>query len=168
MYHDPIQRIVVFDYRKSRSNDGPSEFLKNFRGTLQIDGYEGYSEIIARNDITRAGCMDHVRRRFEKAQEYDRERAAFALDTLQGWYAVEREARENGLSQEERFALRIERTVPSMKSFKDWMLKQIADVLPKSPIGTALTYAVNQWSFFDPFMTDPRIELSNILTTVRL
>jgi transposase len=91
------------------------------------------------------------------------DRAAYAIDLMREWYAVEREAREKGLSMEERFALRTEHTVPSMKSFKAWMLKQVAEVLPKSPIGTALSYALNQWSFLDPFMTDQRIELSNIL-----
>lgn len=37
VYHDPLQKIVLFDYRKSRASTGPSEFLKDFEGTLQID-----------------------------------------------------------------------------------------------------------------------------------
>lgn len=163
VYYDPLKRIVVFDYRKNRSMEGPSEFLKDFKGTLQIDGYEGYSSVISKNGIRHAACMDHVRRRFEKALNYDKDRAGYALDSMREWYAVEREAREKGQSMEERFALRIEHTVPSMRLFKDWMIKQVSEVLPKSPIGTALSYALNQWSFFDPFMTDQRIELSNIL-----
>ena len=36
-------------------------------------------------------------------------------------------------------------------------------VLPKSPLGAAITYALNQWPHFEPFMTDQRVELSNIL-----
>jgi transposase len=163
VYHDPIQKIVVFDYRKSRSKDGPSEFLKNFKGTLQVDGYEGYGEIITRNNLTHAACMDHVRRRFEKSLDYDNKRAAYAIDTMRAWYNVEREAKENGLSQADRFAMRVEKTVPSMEAFKEWMLAQVQLVLPKSLIGNALSYALNQWPFFTPFMTDPRIELSNIL-----
>jgi transposase len=163
VYHDPLQRIVLFDYRKSRARFGPSEFLEDFKGTLQIDGYEGYNEIITRNGLIHAGCMDHARRRFEKALDSDRERAGHALDTMRSWYEVEREAREKGLSQTERFTMRVEKTVPSMEAFHVWMLKQVPLVLPKSLIGNALSYALNQWSFFKPFMTDPRIELSNIL-----
>jgi hypothetical protein len=30
---------------------GPSEFLEDFKGTLQINGYEGYNEIITRKDL---------------------------------------------------------------------------------------------------------------------
>jgi transposase len=163
VYHDPIRRIVIFDYRENRTKDGPTDFLKDFRGTLQVDGYEGYSEIIARNALVHAGCMDHVRRRFEKAIEYDKVRATHALDTMREWYAVEREARENGLSPDERLALRKEKVAASMNAFKIWMQKQLTEVLPKSPIGVALQYALNQWEYFTPYLTNGRIELSNIL-----
>jgi transposase len=163
VYRDPVNKIVIFDYRKSRSRAGPSDFLKDFKGTLQIDGYDGYNEIITINDLIRAACMDHVRRRFEKALAYDRERANYALDTMRVWYALEREARENGVSPEDKLAMRKEEIAPSMEAFKTWMLEQVSQVLPKSPIGVALSYALNQWSFFDPFLNDPRVELSNIL-----
>jgi transposase len=163
VYYDPINKIILFDYRKSRSREGPSEFLKEFKGTLQIDGYEGYHEIIVRNDLIRAACMDHVRRRFEKALEYDSERATHALDIMREWYTLEREARETEMSLEEKLVMRKEKIALSMEAFKIWMLEQVALVLPKSAIGIALSYALNQWSFFTPFLNDPRIELSNIL-----
>jgi len=163
VYHDPVQRLVLFDYRESRSHKGPSEFLKDFRGTLQIDGYEGYADIIAKNGLLRAACMDHVRRRFEKCLSFDKKRAAYALDTMKTWYMVEREAKERGCSFDERLALRQEKVAPSMAAFKLWMQQQLAEVLPKSPIGIAIQYALNQWEFFNPYLTDGRIELSNIL-----
>lgn len=163
VYHDPIQHIVLFDYRESRSHKGPSEFLKNFHGTLQIDGYEGYADIIAKNGLVHAGCMDHVRRRFDKALPFDKTRAAYAIETMKEWYMVEREVKERNLSFDERLALRKEKVAGSMAAFKTWMQQQLAEVLPKSPIGVALQYALNQWEFFNPYLTDGRIELSNIL-----
>lgn len=163
VYHDPIRKIVIFDYRQNRSREGPNDFLKYFRGTLQVDGYEGYAEIIARNSLVHAGCMDHVRRRFEKAVGYDKERATCALETLGQWYMVEREAKENGLTFDQRLALRKEKVAPSMATFKRWMQTQLTQVLPKSPIGVALQYALNQWEYFTPYLADGRIEISNIL-----
>ncbi|HEX2959073.1 MAG TPA: transposase [Chitinispirillaceae bacterium] len=41
VYRDPINKIVIFDYRPNRSRAGPSDFLKDFKGTLQIGGYCG-------------------------------------------------------------------------------------------------------------------------------
>jgi len=165
VYYDPIQKITLFDYQDNRSSNGPSKFLKDFKGTLQIDGYEGYSEIIRQNNIIRAGCMDHVRRRFEKALKYDVKRARHVLDTMRVWYEVEQYARDNNLTPEARLALRIEKVVPSMIVLKKWMDEELtkSDVVPKSPIGIALSYAINQWEYFNAYMTDGRIELSNIL-----
>ena len=163
VYRDPIKRLVIFDYRQSRSREGPSDFLKNFKGILQIDGYDGYNEIITRNNLIRAGCMDHVRRRFEKALGYDAARATYSLDTMREWYVLERDAREKDLSAEDKLAMRREKIKPSMEQFKAWMQEQLKQVLPKSPIGVAITYALNQWSYFDPFINDPRVDLSNIL-----
>lgn len=163
VYHDPIQKIVIFDYRKSRSREGPNSFLKEYKGTLQVDGYEGYAEIIRQNELTYAACMDHVRRRFDKALAYDAVRAKHALDTMQVWYAYEQDARQQGVSFDTRYAMRQKNVAPSMVTFKAWMLQEIANVLPKSPIGIALSYAVNQWPFFNAYLTDGRVELSNIL-----
>lgn len=163
VYYDPLSKITVFDYRDSRARGGPSEFLRDFKGILQVDGYEGYNEVIARNGIRRAACMDHVRRRFEKALAYDCERARYALDIMQNWYAVEDKARGEGLTLQQRFELRQAETVPSMSAFKQWLTEQMGQVMPKSAIGAAISYALNQWPFFEPFMTDERVELSNIL-----
>jgi transposase len=163
VYRNPVDKIIIFDYRKSRSREGPSDFLKNFKGTLQIDGYEGYNEIITRNNLKRAACMDHIRRRFEKALEYDKERANHSLDMMRQWYKLESNARENQLSPEDKLAMRRENIAPSMEAFKEWMLEQAIQVLPKSPIGVAISYALNQWPFFEPFLNDPRVDLSNIL-----
>jgi transposase len=163
VYHDPLERLVVFDYRESRSSKGPADFLKDFKGVLQVDGYDGYNPIASRPDIQRAGCMDHVRRRFEQAQDYDREKAVYALEQMKKWYDSEKTAREEKLTLDQRFSLRMEKTVSSMKAFRVWLSEQLPGILPKSPLGAAVTYALNQWPFFEPFMTDPRIELSNIL-----
>ena len=50
-----------------------------------------------------------------------------------------------------------------MKTFHKWLKKESFKVLPKSPIGKAISYALKQWPGFTPFMTDGRVELSNNL-----
>lgn len=162
VYYDPVNKIVVFDYSTSRSSAAPTEFLKKFRGILQVDGYGGYNEIIAANKLRRAACMDHVRRKFEQALGNDDTRARHAIDTMRNWYQVEAGAKENNLSVDERFALRVNKTVPSMKAFGNWLKEQLPNILPKSGIGQAVTYALDQWPFFEPFMTEPAVEISNI------
>src|SRR5450755_4403739 len=53
---------VLFEWRVSRSREGPEEFLKTFRGKLQTDGYAAYESLAkCRDDLTLIGCWAHVR-----------------------------------------------------------------------------------------------------------
>ena len=161
VYHAPLENITAFVYSKSRARAGPNKFLKAFKGTLQVDGYTGYDEVLRRSDVTWAACMAHVRRKFEEALDSDRERAGHALGHIKQWFAVEAQATEAELNHEQRLALRKAKTAQSMGQFYRWLKEQRHSVLPKSPLGKAVTYALNQWKGFEPFLEDGRIELSN-------
>ena len=163
VYYAPVERIVVFDYRASRSARGPCEFLSTYAGVLQTDGYAGYDEVALREDVIRAACMAHVRRKFEEALDSDRDRATHAIDVIRPWFTRETFAKETGASLDERFKTRLEKTVPEMIAFEQWLKDQVATLLPKSPLGTAVGYALNMWPRFNAFMTDARVELSNNL-----
>jgi len=54
---------VLFEWRTSRSREGPEEFLKAFRGKLQTDGYAAYESLARkRDDLILVGCWAHTRR----------------------------------------------------------------------------------------------------------
>jgi transposase len=163
VYYAPLERIVTFDYRKSRSALGPCEFLKPFTGILQTDGYAGYNEVVSRPGMIHAACMAHVRRKFEEAFDTDRERARHALDVIRPWFVRETEAKNQGRSLEERFSGRLESTVAEMVAFEGWLKTTVTAVLPQSPLGKAVAYALNMWPRFNAFMTDPRVEISSNL-----
>jgi transposase len=55
--------IILYDYRSSRNDDNPVEYLKGFTGYLHTDGYSGYNKLNA----TRCGCLAHLRRKFIEA-----------------------------------------------------------------------------------------------------
>jgi len=44
------------------------------------------------------------------------------------------------------------------------LLQARADVLPKSPMGEAVTYAVNQWEALKRYLEDGRLEIDNNAT----
>jgi transposase len=163
VYHDPVGKLVVFEYRSGRGREGPNTFLRDFAGVLQVDAYTGYDELAARPDVTRAGCMAHVRRKFEEALESDSVNATYALETIRPWFLAERAASERGLSTAERLTMRQGTIAPSMDAFRGWLLAQCQDQLPKAPLRKAAEYALGQWSAFTSYLTDGRIELSNNL-----
>jgi hypothetical protein len=163
VYYDPLRRMVLFDYRKSRSREGPNEILKDFKGKLQTDGYEAYTIFEKQNGITLLACMAHARRKFKEASDNDKIRAEHMLGLMQDLYAIERKAREEDMSYEERYALRQEESLTILKEMENWMKENIIQVLPKSAIGKAIAYTLKLWHRLIRYAEDGKCEIDNNL-----
>jgi transposase len=59
---------VVFDFRLGRGRDGPKQFLGQFEGLLQTDGYAAYDQI-GGPKMVHAGCWSHAERYFPEAAQ---------------------------------------------------------------------------------------------------
>src|SRR5690606_34100216 len=162
VYHAPLRRMVLFDYREGRGREGPEECLDGFTGWVQSDGYAVYDQL-NRKEITLLNCMAHGRRRFDEAKDNDFARASYVLTEMQKVYVIEREAREKGLSHEERFTLRQEKSVPILVALKNWMIENYKAVVPKSPIGQALHYCLERWDKLMLYTTNGILEIDNNL-----
>jgi len=145
VYQAPGHKMVLFDYRRGRSREGPKELLQDFEGYLQADGYQVYDYFGTKENITLLGCMAHSRRKFNDALVNDKQRATYAMELIQGLYAIERKVREEGLSHEEIHKLRQEEAKPLMDQFHVWLKQNLPEVLPKSAIGKAIAYTLGQW-----------------------
>jgi transposase len=163
IYSSPLEKTVLFDYQHGRSREGPSKLLKNFKGYLQTDGYTVYDFIAKRKNITHLNCMAHARRGFEKALPYDEEKAGYAMDMFQKLYAVEQEAREKSLSPEERYKLRLEKSLPLLNELSKWMVETWKTSLPKSPVGKAVAYCLPRWDNLMNYLHDGSLEIDNNL-----
>jgi hypothetical protein len=86
-------------------------------------------------------------------------RAAIAVKWIQDLFMVEREAADK--PPEDRLALRVEKSQPILKDLQAWIADTWPTTLPKSPLGKALTYAVNQWTPLNRFLEDGRLPIHN-------
>jgi len=163
VYFDPVFKNALFEYKSGRGREGPNVFLKDFKGILQVDGYGGYNELAALPHISRAGCMAHVRRKFEAALDSNRAPSEYALSVINRWFDIEREAQKHNLTHEHRCIMRNDIMKKEFDSFKEWMIKEASNHLPKSPTRKAIEYALGQWNGFDVLFEDGRVELSNNL-----
>jgi transposase len=163
VYYSPVERLVLFDYRKGRGREGPEELLKDYRGTLQADGYSAYESFEKKPGITLLACMAHARRKFDEALKNDKARAEHALTLIQQLYAIERQAREQQMSADERKAFRQEKASPIMAAFHNWLKENITQTLPKSAIGIAIAYTLHLWPRLLRYLDDGRYEIDNNL-----
>lgn len=117
VYHNSIERLVLFDYRPGRGREGPQEILKEFKGHLQADGYNVYDLFKQEEGITLLHCMAHARRYFYDALQNDKARAEYALQQFGLLYAIERKAKEQSLPPAEVLQLRITQAIPVLEAF---------------------------------------------------
>lgn len=165
VYHDPIDKTVLFDYQPGRSIRAANRILKNFKGYLQTDGYSAYENFGRKKEITHLFCWAHARREFEKALDNDRKRAGEALLYIQQLYKVEAEAREQGMTAEQRKKLRLDRSLPVLKDFGKWMEQELLSggSLPQSPIVKAMNYSLKRWRGLNAYLYDGVLEIDNNL-----
>jgi transposase len=180
----------TFTYTANRSRDGPMAFLKgwgkNARRYLQADAFGGYDGIYAGQaggQVTEVACWSHARRKFYEARTSDSETATQALAYIRLLYDVEDEAKEQFRRQGEgdgarppaaiRLELRQAKVVPLLAQFRAWLesrlpgsparegVAQRSPVLPKSPMGQAITYVLNQWEALNVYVTDGDLDIDN-------
>lgn len=156
---DSQHPYVVYDFTESRKRDGPQTFLANFEGYLKADAYGGYDGIYAGGQVVEVACWAHARRKWNEARTTDPARAHHALALIQKLYRLERDCRR--ASDEERLKVRQERSLPILAEFKTWLDEQHEKVLPKSPIGQAATYTVNQWTAFQRYCESGESKIDN-------
>lgn len=132
----------VYRYTPGRSRAGPLEFLAGFKGILQTDAYIVYEKISGILKLTWAACWAHVRRKFVDAFKLcANQDAKHAVDSIRQLYAVERDAKL--LGDDERRAMRREKAAPLIETLFAWLEEQQFKVLPQSPMGKAVSYALN-------------------------
>ncbi|MFC3199488.1 IS66 family transposase, partial [Parapedobacter deserti] len=163
VYHSPLDKTVLFDYNPSRGGHVPRSMLDNFRGYLQTDGYAAYEKYGKKKGITHLACWAHARREFERALDNDKARAAKALLMIQQLYAVERKAREEGLTAEQTKGLRLKESLPVINELGKWIFEEIKSTLPKSQIGKAMAYAYARWDGLSAYLNDGNLQIDNNL-----
>ena len=162
-YNDPISKIVIFDYQKTRGRQGSDKFLENFTGNLQTDGYVGYEHFKDVPQIILMACMAHARRYFEKSHDSYKELSEFAMLKFQDLYHIEQHARDNNLSYEQIKELRQTKAVPVLNSLETWLVEKKEVVLPKSSIGTAINYTLNLWPRLKEYLNNGKYKIDNNL-----
>ena len=150
--------IVLYKYEQTRSGTCPTEFLQGFKGYLQTDGYKVYHNLGP--EVINVGCLAHARRYFYEAMKNGKgvsQTAAKAvgyftrISKIEG--ALDREAYDI------RYTKRLELEKPLLDELFAWAKTLYA--APKSKLGEAITYLLNQEKYLRRYLLDGRLETTN-------
>lgn len=161
VYRKPDDKLILFDYNKGRSKKVPEEFLENFTGALQSDGYKAYHNLTTKGTISLLGCMAHARRYFEKALDNDPRRADHILLLIQKLYRIERVLKEKEASVALIKRFRMRYALPILNELELYLIAQKENVLPKSSIGIAIRYTLTIYPNLKYYINDGRYEIDN-------
>lgn len=160
---DAANPYVVYEFSLTREGKNPSRFLEGFTGYLQADAFSGYDRVYSHGRVIEVACMAHCRRYWWEARETDSRRAHEALGYIARLYELETQFEKALLRGEALRAARQQHAVPLLAMFEAWLKQTQDQVLPKSPIGQAFTYTLNQWESLCRYTEDGALAIDNNL-----
>jgi hypothetical protein len=110
-----------------------------------------------------ANCLAHGRRQFTEVAENFPDECRYVLESLGAVYGFDAEAKDLGLTAEERLEFHQTHSVPVMEDLRRWMENQFAEhkTEPNSGLGKAISYLLRHWTKLTLFLRQPGAPLDN-------
>jgi transposase len=122
-------------------------------------------------------CWAHARRKFVAAAEGGDGRADVALEHIRRLYAIERDLPlllppsdepanpgQRRQREEQRRSLRQRQAEPILAELKNWLDEERPRALPKSALGQAIGYALNNWAALARYLQQGYLAIDNNLS----
>ena len=154
--------LIAYRFSATRAGKTPADVLGGTKGVLVVDAYTGYNQVTDVDGRERSGCLAHVRRKFFDARSSAPTEVERALALILDVYRVEHEATARGIVRTpEHLAMRQSRSSAAMGALAQWLNEEQHKHVPKSPLGSAIHYAINQWQPITRFLEDAAIPVDN-------
>jgi transposase len=168
---------VVFFFTADYTADGPEEFFQGYKGYFQADALAQYEGLYGPGKAKHVCCLAHARRKFVAAAEGGDERASRAVELIGKLYASERELppllepadepakqEQRRQREEQRWQKRQQQAKPILEELKKWLDQEKPKALPKSLLGKAIGYAVNNWEALCRYVEQGYLAIDNNLS----
>jgi transposase len=163
----PLDEFVYYyQYHPSRSHEVPANFFEDFSGFLHCDGYPAYDSLASKNsNIILVGCLYHARRKFVEVAKLMPNKegvATHVINVIAKLAHIEDEIKNLNLPEKQ--AARLNRAKPLLDDLQQYLINNQPNIPPKSLLGQAVSYLLNQWPKILNYLKDPRLEISNNLS----
>lgn len=153
---------VYYRWSPSRSHHNVTAFLNGYEGLLQSDAYDAYIQFAAQNEgVTLIGCMAHMRRKFYDAQDQHPRESALVLKLIARLYQIETYIRENALPLEQISLYRQKHALNTHRRLKRVLEILRHRTLPKTQLGKACAYALNNWTYLSRYLDHGLVAIDN-------
>jgi len=159
----PDQRAIIYQYHATRGSEVAKTFFEGYQGGVHCDGYHGYNLVLATEGVVGINCLAHVRRKFFEALPNVKEKgvSGHVVRTIRSLYHIEAALKEAGACVEAIKAMRQSKAKPILDELKIYLDEKSKTVLPKRPVGKAISYTLKRWPFLITYLEDGRYEIDN-------
>lgn len=152
-------KAVVYEFCESRAGKHAREFLKGWSGTLLVDDFAGYKQLIG-GQIAEAGCWAHARRKFFELHAANKSQIAVqALEQIGQLYEIERQVQ--GAPADERLRIRQQQGRPVVDKLKGWLTDNRTKVPEGSATAKAIDYSLRRWQALTVFVDNAQVPIDN-------
>jgi transposase len=153
---------AILEFSRSRGQQVPRRKLEGFVGTIQTDAY-GVYQALERKDaaLRRIGCLAHTRRGFYQALRESVSEAVWFIAQIRQLYRLEDQIRQ--LEPAGRCRLRQQCAPEIWEAMKARAEELQPKLLPKSTLGKAVNYFLNEYAALVGYLADGRFEIDNNL-----
>lgn len=168
---------VLFHFTANYTAAGPEQFLKGYKGYLQADALAQYEGLYGLKKVIHVCCMAHARRKFVAASEKGDVLADVALEMIGKLYGIEHDlppllppsddpiaSELRRQREEQRRQIREQQATPVLAELKKWLDEQRPKALPKSTLGQAIGYALNNWTALCRYLEQGYLAIDNNLS----
>ncbi len=157
---------IIYDYQSSRAGIHPLNNLADFKGFVQCDAFSGYKSLPKTADIELVGCWAHARRKFTDVQKLAGKNSSspiadYAVKMIKKLYKIEKNVKENKLPPPLIGKYRRENSVPILDKIKVFLTGKHLKAPPKSAIGKAIYYTLNNWDNLARYTADGVLSIDN-------
>jgi hypothetical protein len=160
------QFVYYYQYHPSRSQDVVSQFFLDFAGYLHCDGYSAYDALAAKQrEIKLVGCWYHARRKFVEVTKLFPNKegvATHVIHCIAKLSVIEEEIKNQTPS--EKYAIRQNQANIILHDLHHYLIEKQPNIPPKSLLGQAVSYTLNQWNKLLVYLDDGRLDISNNLS----
>ncbi len=159
----PDKFVFYYHYHPQRSHDVAVDFFHGFTGYVHCDGYVAYDTLAAKHQgITLVGCLYHARRKFVEVIKVTQATTGIAVDVVTLIAEIAKiEADIKEFSVDDRYHYRLAHAKPHLDKLHAYLLENQPRIPPKSLLGQAVAYTLNQWTKLMNYLKDGRLENNN-------
>jgi len=159
----PEKRSILYRYDPGRAHTVIEDTLEDFTGYLHCDGYGCYDTYAVDHNVLLVACWAHARRKFVEITKAVKSKGlAHKFVKLIGkLYTVETKCRNNNFTPEQIKQTRQEQAKPEIEKILSLLQDSANKILPKSALGKAIQYCLNQWPKLIKYLDDGRLDIDN-------